>query len=404
MAQALLVAPSNVNVVVSNTPSGTTYSVGPGTTIVANSLDVRFLESLGFVPGALSIGSGLSLANNGSVSVAAGVGEWTAGAVTAVGSSIQLNGGTIDVAAIASDTLFGNAGTGSAIPSAIAIDTSLSLSASGTLALAALSASSILGNAGTVGAIPQAIAIGSNLSLSPAGTLSLQNAPTIIANNVTQMVVNANTSTPSNLPGGALLSLVGADGGNVGLGLSSFNTLSRITALRANGTEAAPTAIKNTNTIFNFRVQGYQGTAYAAASALFSMVASEDFTPTANGTQIVLGTIKNGTTIVSNSLTLTNDATLVAQNLSAVLGLSAPGGTTGAIGGSALTAGQKATGTVAITNVTTAMAVFVTPQIYPGDGFSWEGYVSSAGTVTVNVICNVVGTPVATPYNVRFIQ
>lgn len=80
--------------------------------------------------------------------------------------------------------------------------------------------------------------------------------------------------------------------------------------------------------------------------------------------------------------------------------------TTASIGGSALAAGTCTTGTVAVTNSTTAMAVAVSPAADPGTGFTWEGWVSAAGTVTVR-LCNITAgslTPTAEAYNVRVIQ
>jgi hypothetical protein len=78
--------------------------------------------------------------------------------------------------------------------------------------------------------------------------------------------------------------------------------------------------------------------------------------------------------------------------------------TTGSIGGGALLAGACTSGTVAVANSTTAMAVTASPVTYPGDGFDWAAYVSVAGTVTVKVCGFIAGTPGATPYNVRVIQ
>lgn len=78
-------------------------------------------------------------------------------------------------------------------------------------------------------------------------------------------------------------------------------------------------------------------------------------------------------------------------------------GTSGSIGGGALGAGAVATGTVTVTGATTAMSVVATPVAYPGNGFVWSGYVSSANTVTVVVTAVVAGTPSATAYNVRVI-
>jgi hypothetical protein len=79
-------------------------------------------------------------------------------------------------------------------------------------------------------------------------------------------------------------------------------------------------------------------------------------------------------------------------------------GTTGSIGGSALTAGQCASGTASVANSTASMAVAVSPATYPGDGYTWQGYISAAGTVTVKVCAISAGTPTASAYNVRVIQ
>lgn len=81
-------------------------------------------------------------------------------------------------------------------------------------------------------------------------------------------------------------------------------------------------------------------------------------------------------------------------------------GTTASIGGSALAAGTCTTGTAAVANSTTAMAVAVSPAADPGTGFAWEGWVSAAGTVTVR-LCNITAgslTPTAEAYNVRVVQ
>ena len=81
-------------------------------------------------------------------------------------------------------------------------------------------------------------------------------------------------------------------------------------------------------------------------------------------------------------------------------------GTTGSIGGSALTAGTCATGTVTINGATTSMVAEASPVTYPGAAFEWNAYVSAANTVTVSVCTNLAagGTPTASAYNVRVFQ
>lgn len=79
-------------------------------------------------------------------------------------------------------------------------------------------------------------------------------------------------------------------------------------------------------------------------------------------------------------------------------------GTTAAIGGSALTAGNCTTGTVTITGATTAMVPNVAPSANPGTGMAWFAFVSASNTVTVKVCALLAGTPTSTTYNVRIEQ
>jgi len=83
-------------------------------------------------------------------------------------------------------------------------------------------------------------------------------------------------------------------------------------------------------------------------------------------------------------------------------------GVTGSIGGSPLLIGTAATGTVSITGASAAVAagkcICVTPNTFPGAGFSWHSaYISASDTVTVQVFANVAGTPTASTYNVTIV-
>jgi hypothetical protein len=83
-------------------------------------------------------------------------------------------------------------------------------------------------------------------------------------------------------------------------------------------------------------------------------------------------------------------------------------GTTAAIGGSALLAGQCSAGTATVTGATTSMAVAVSPSSDPDSnlsaGIGIYGFVSSSNTVTVRVCAIVAVTPSSVTYNVRVIQ
>jgi len=78
-------------------------------------------------------------------------------------------------------------------------------------------------------------------------------------------------------------------------------------------------------------------------------------------------------------------------------------GTTAALGGSAMTAGQVITANVTIAGAASGSSVIATPTTYPGNGFVWQAYISSANTVTVTLTCITAGTPTSSTYAVRVI-
>lgn len=79
-------------------------------------------------------------------------------------------------------------------------------------------------------------------------------------------------------------------------------------------------------------------------------------------------------------------------------------GVSTAIGGSVMTVGQTVKTTVAIAVAAVGMVAVTSPETYPGDGFCWDAYISSANTVTVRLTCVLAGTPTSSVYDVRVIQ
>ncbi len=79
-------------------------------------------------------------------------------------------------------------------------------------------------------------------------------------------------------------------------------------------------------------------------------------------------------------------------------------GTSASLGGSAMTAGQTITVAVTIAGATVGMVAMTSPEVYPGDSFVWDAYVSAANTVTVRLTAVLVGTPAASVFDVRVIQ
>lgn len=76
--------------------------------------------------------------------------------------------------------------------------------------------------------------------------------------------------------------------------------------------------------------------------------------------------------------------------------------TSASIGGGSLASGACAATATTVTGATVGMGVTITPTTYPGDGFYWRGYVSSANTVT-STVCAVTNssTPTASTYVIR---
>jgi hypothetical protein len=130
--------------------------------------------------------------------------------------------------------------------------------------------------------------------------------------------------------------------------------------------------------------------------------------------QTRINALPSGSAITAPNLTLCdqsgNTYTCTFTQVSAFVNANLPAasvplaGTTTSIGGGALTAGACTTGTVAVTSASTGMAVAVSPVTDPGTSITWEGFVSSAGTVTVRVCALIAATPTAVAYNVRVLQ
>jgi hypothetical protein len=94
---------------------------------------------------------------------------------------------------------------------------------------------------------------------------------------------------------------------------------------------------------------------------------------------------------------------LGAQRLT--IPVAAAGGvTSAAMGGSALTAGQCVTANISVPTASLGQTVLVSPNgIYPGDGFTWSGWVSGANIVQVKLCALVAGTPTAAFYSARIL-
>ncbi len=74
-------------------------------------------------------------------------------------------------------------------------------------------------------------------------------------------------------------------------------------------------------------------------------------------------------------------------------------GVTSVVAGIPMLVGDTQLTVVAFANASPVMPVTVSPDTYPGDGFVWDAYVSSAGNVTVRLTAIVNATPASSSYN-----
>jgi hypothetical protein len=178
-----------------------------GQTLTAAALNLAFgnvtppsaelLSGTGTTFAAVTIGTNLSLSVSGTLSVT--------GVITGIGSGLALSGGSASLATIAGGSLMGNAGTVAAVPGALAIGANLSLSVGGTLSatgvitsagsgltasgstvsLATIAGGSLMGNAGSAAAVPGALAVDPSLTIS-SGTIAVQprQATVVLGNGV----------------------------------------------------------------------------------------------------------------------------------------------------------------------------------------------------------------------------
>lgn len=254
---------------------GGNVTLNPSTTtgsVIVNSN----VSSVGTTSGALVVGGGV------------GVGEHLN-----VGGNVSVAGAISSTTSITSPSLFG----GSSASGNITID-STSNSTKGNILLAP--------NGGNVG-------IGIS---SPGAKLSVSS--------------NSSSTTPIS---NTLLHLMGGDGNNSSVLIDSANISPKYIGRRSQGTMASPTAVTNGNYLLDIQAAGYGATGFSSTRASISLATSENWTDTAQGTQILFSTTGAGTTTMSERMRITSSGNIgiKTQNPAAALEV-ASGGTTATYG------------------------------------------------------------------------
>jgi hypothetical protein len=178
-----------------------------------------------------------------------------------------------------------------------------------------------------------------------------------------------------------LLQVKGADAAVNRMLMDSFAGANNLSARRANGTTASPSALTSGNLLFSLAGFGYGTTGYTASAKIsIQFNTSENWTDTANGTQIDFFTTPNGTSALANPVSINNTGEL--QLKAAGFGIKFQDGTiqttASASAFPAATQAEQETGS--------SLTVGVTPgrqQFHPSASKAWVRF-NSAGTVAAS--------------------
>lgn len=109
------------------------------------------------------------------------------------------------------------------------------------------------------------------------------------------------------------LDIMGVNGtNNTTMQLTNYGGSTAFAAQRADGTQASPTATLAAENLFNFGARGYSASGFSSATrAQILFNADEDFTNTAQGTNISFTTTKNTTTTKREQLRITSGGQLL---------------------------------------------------------------------------------------------
>jgi hypothetical protein len=128
------------------------------------------------------------------------------------------------------------------------------------------------------------------------------------------VVINAASPTPPPVPidASVLLQLVGPTGLGARLEMDGYAGSPQFNTRRANGTAAAPTAVKAGDGLAVFSGRGYGATGWSASNrAVVSMLAAENWTDTAQGSEIQFQTTPLGSIATATVWKFTSEGHLL---------------------------------------------------------------------------------------------
>lgn len=203
------------------------------------------------------------------------------------------------------------------------------------------------------------------------------------------------TAAPTGATGTGV-QLVGTDATVARFEADSFGAIGAFTVRRANGTGASPTALASSDQIGAFNFHGYYvtgGPGYSSVQATVSALATQNWTSTNQGTQILLRTTPNNSTTLTTAITIDQDQSVAMAGRSTIATSLAIGGATIGTNALAVTGTAQFNGaattavTDAVTNASTTVSTLQhissgTPTTTFGVRQNWT-LGNSAGTATV---------------------
>lgn len=122
---------------------------------------------------------------------------------------------------------------------------------------------------------------------------------------------------------GTGVQLVGTDATVARIEVDSFGAIGAFTIRRANGTGASPTALASLDQIGAFNFHGYYvtgGPGYSSVQATVSALATQNWTSTNQGTQILLRTTPNNSTTLTTAMTIGQDQSVAMAAAASISG------------------------------------------------------------------------------------
>lgn len=201
----------------------------------------------------------------------------------------------------------------------------------------------------------------------------------VTGNSTLDVTVNLNATAPTDDISGTVTRSVGADG------VATIDLIDGIGAgpqyimRRANGTNGAKTGLITGNAIAIISARGYGATTYSGNRAQFRLVASENWTDSAQGTHAEISTTPIGTATAVSSFSV-NDIGVRSNRVGANVASAGTITPTGPV--------FHVTGAVAIATINVPTNTLPSPMItiIPDGAFTWTtaGNIALAGTAVVS--------------------